>query len=576
MCYSHDALEFDLPTPTVHIRKKMISDNPVAAAQVFDRVSRAFFAVIAGIHLDNYTRRRATVDRLLVSSGDNYVGAFGKLNAAYGVIEAQSSSSLHTHFHLWGQFDHAVVGRWIHHEGFRKEVTDLIDRVVTARMPAHIVEKENDAERTVIGSEPYPTAETLNDDSAHVRFRLNSHRHTFTCWKQNKYCCRMCLPQPEAPFTYFAEIVGITNSSNEVVPVQKFPESIPGNEVISMPQPTDNERPVDPLETRTIAFGLGRSSGVEQMQVETNKLTSSLLRCNTSMQPLVSPSQAKAAMFYSSKYCSKDPFELSSTLSLFQQAQIALRKYGSSAEDAGTASRNAKILLQKVLNKIGNIEVSAQQAADAMLGNDSFFSSHKFRFIFIWDGLRQIKLRQRLKSDMQVDELFSSDDDGSDHGDREPASIEINREGKIVTLTQFEQYLYRGEQLKEVSLYDYVACIRMIKVKQRKMVDGTDKKSDVCGKGRKPLKRYPFEGDGCPDTSFAQVVTPSPSIPQIVGVAPPCYPGNRPDSSADLETTRKWTIEAETFVRFYSYLFLSWDSKFDQRDLTLPNLRVLA
>ena len=98
MCYSHDVLEFELPA--VHIRTKMISDNPVAAAQVFDRVCRAFFAVIAGIHLDNYTGRRATVDRLLVSSGDNYVGAFGKLNAAYGVIEAQSSSSLHTHFHL--------------------------------------------------------------------------------------------------------------------------------------------------------------------------------------------------------------------------------------------------------------------------------------------------------------------------------------------------------------------------------------------------------------------------------------------------------------------------------------------
>ena len=119
------------------------------------------------------------------------------------------------------------------------------------------------------------------------------------------------------------------------------------------------------------------------MQVETNKLTSSLLRCKTSMQPLVTPSQAKAAMFYSSKYCSKGPFELSSTLSLFHQAQIAMRKYGSSASDAGTASRNAKCLLQKVLNKIGNIEVSAQQAADAMLGNDSFFSTHEFRFVFI-------------------------------------------------------------------------------------------------------------------------------------------------------------------------------------------------
>ena len=121
------------------------------------------------------------------------------------------------------------------------------------------------------------------------------------------------------------------------------------------------------------------------------------------MQPLVTPSQAKSAMFYSSKYCSKDPFQLSSALSLFHQAQIAMRKYGSSATDAGTASRNAKCLLQKVLNKIGNIEVSAQQAADAMLGNDSFFSTHKFRYVFIWDVLKRINIIRASERRMNED-----------------------------------------------------------------------------------------------------------------------------------------------------------------------------
>lgn len=31
-----------------------------------------------------------------------------------------------------------------------------------------------------------------------------------------------------------------------------------------------------------------------------------------------------------------------------------------------------RLFLQKVLDKVGNIEVSARQAADAMLGNESF------------------------------------------------------------------------------------------------------------------------------------------------------------------------------------------------------------
>ena len=202
----------------------------------------------------------------------------------------------------------------------------------------------------------------------------------------------MCMPRPETPETYIAHLGRDPAFTDEIMPTRKISGSAPGNEIISPPPPYDPERPIDPEETRVLGFGLGRSSKIEQMQVETNKLTSSLLRCNTSMQPLVTPTQAKAAMFYTSKYCSKDPFELSSTLSLFHQAQISMRKYGSTASDAGTASRNAKCLLQKVLNKIGNIEISAQQAADAMLGNESFFTTHKFRFVFIWDVLQRIRI----------------------------------------------------------------------------------------------------------------------------------------------------------------------------------------
>ena len=99
MCYSRPDEE-QVELPPVHTRTRLITNNPVAAACVFDRVMRAFFSVIAGIPLDDFTGKRAKVDRLLFATKDDYVGVFGRLYAAYGVIEAQSSSSLHTHFHL--------------------------------------------------------------------------------------------------------------------------------------------------------------------------------------------------------------------------------------------------------------------------------------------------------------------------------------------------------------------------------------------------------------------------------------------------------------------------------------------
>ena len=188
------------------------------------------------------------------------------------------------------------------------------------------------------------------------------------------------------------------------------------------------------------------------MQVETNKLTSSLLRCNTSMQALVTPTQAKAAMFYTSKYCSKDPFQLSSTLSLFHQAQISMRKWGSTAADAGTASRNAKCLLQKVLNKIGNIEVSAQQAADAMIGNDSFFSTHTFRYVFIWDVLKRVREARASESRANDDNGSSTDDEDDADSDVQAENIVVDGDGNVTAMTQYHQYMNKGKHLKHLPL----------------------------------------------------------------------------------------------------------------------------
>ena len=319
-------------------------------------------------------------------------------------------------------------------------------------MPSHLVEKEKEKQKLSVGVEDYPTAAGLDEDSAHVRYRLNTHTHSFTCWKHNVHSCRMCMPQPEAPETYVAHLDRNPAFVDVLMPMRKFKGSVPGHEIISPPPPEDTERPIDAEEERILGFGLRRTSKIEQMQVETNKLTSSLLRCNTSMQALVTPTQAKAAMFYTSKYCSKDPFQLSSTLSLFHQAQLSMRKWGSTAADAGTASRNAKCLLQKVLNKIGNIEVSAQQAADAMLGNDSFFSTHKFRYVFIWDVLKRVREARASERRANDDNGSLSDDEDDAISDVQAENIVVDGDGNVTAMTQYHQYLYRGNHLNNLPL----------------------------------------------------------------------------------------------------------------------------
>ena len=155
----------------------------------------------------------------------------------------------------------------------------------------------------------------------------------------------------------------------------------PADKLIPPLPPMSERSVVYPSENRFLGFGMKRRNEREQYQVECNELSTSLLRCNTSMQPLVSPSQAKSAAYYAANYVSKDPFELTSCLPLLYQGQLEIRKYGSNSEDAGSASRNAIILIQKLLHKVNKIEVSAQQAASAMLGYDSFFFIPRFQFL---------------------------------------------------------------------------------------------------------------------------------------------------------------------------------------------------
>ena len=45
------------------------------------------------------------------------------------------------------------------------------------------------------------------------------------------------------------------------------------------------------------------------------------------------------------------------------------------------------------------------------------------------------------------------------------------------------------------------------------------------------------------------------AIPQFVGHAPPSYPGNKPDHTADAATLQKWSKEAKLFVQCTTIYF---------------------
>lgn len=126
-----------------------------------------------------------------------------------------------------------------------------------------------------------------------------------------------------------------------------------------------------------------------QYVVETNKVVSALMRCNTNVAPLGCLQQAKAVLMYISTYITKNRAPLTQALALLPQAIDDASSRVSVADDAGTSSRFTCNTLQRVLNLLtaANGEFSASQACYTLLGGKSCISSAKFTYIHVKDAL---------------------------------------------------------------------------------------------------------------------------------------------------------------------------------------------
>ena len=599
-----------------HKRDREIMKNPVAAAQVFEITMRAFFTILMGIPLHHLRGKKSDFSRLLKKNEVEFVGAYGRIRAVYGVIEAQGSGGLHLHFHAWGVLDHSRMARFLHDPKFRLQVTNFIDKIVTCRIPERVVQQEKEAPRRVIAAEKYPNEASLVLDAATCRYYLQNHRHAATCWKRkNCATCRMAYKRMISHLTYITELIAVKdNSTGKWLPERRFPLDEDGQEKISPPLPIQRTTPVDPFDERITGFGMARTNQLEQYQVEANDITTSLLRCNTSMQPLIAPSQAKSSSYYAAKYVSKDPYELSTSLPFLYQAQQELRKFGSQADDSGQSDRNLKVLLQKVLHKVNKIEVSSQQAACAMLGYDSYYASHDFSYCFVWDAVK--RLHEFENSDVPTStESVSSDEDNSDTSNslqsddenmvqevvkknfaknlKYNGKLTVNKKGKVITINQFVRYINKGPHFADYPLYDYSGIVRH----HSNLKKNGDKSSTNSKRGRNSSKVYKYVGDQstcCPDDSFGQTIGQKFCIPIIPGPAPPTYPGDKPeppwanhnlqqkgleeDNHEKKHFERKmriWNKKAKIFVEFYSLLLLPWDERLDPRDPSNPELQIL-
>ena len=184
------------------------------------------------------------------------------------------------------------------------------------------------------------------------------------------------------------------------------------------------------------------------------------------MNFIAASGSAQSAIFYISKYMSKNPTAAKSILPLVYSAVSKRKLYPSIAPDAGSPKRNATHLTQIVLNLLnGGDECSDQMAASAVCNLSSYISSHSFTNLYAVDFMNYVETGGKsLQDDVNCldEEDFESEEDSkpdigevqdSDYGQgarpiREKLSEDVGGFVKISIVRDINDYIHRGVHLQ--------------------------------------------------------------------------------------------------------------------------------
>ena len=420
-----------------------------------------------------------------------------------------------------------VIATWIHDddvnaEKWEKELPQLNQRCALREVPRKM------------------NLLKLGSFAKRIMYRVQYHgKCSFTCFKSQGFTdrCRLAKPSKKSQKTTILSLRKNRALSGDIlIPIRDEiidPPPIIGN--LSIPIPDSRVHWVDHK----------RLTIVDGNLVDGNTFLSGAIGWNTSVNFIAAPGSAQSAIYYISRYMSKNPTQAKSILPLVYTAVSKRKLYPSKAEDSGSSKRNATYLTQIVLNLLnGGDECADQMAASAVYNLPSFMSSHSFVNLYAVDFINYIKSGGKsLREEVNIldEEDFDSEDDNSPK--REEDLVDINtgygqgarpiREklseddggGVRVTIVRdIDDYLNRGEELREfspgLSPWIYKSLIRRV---SKKSIENQSK--TAVHAGAQKSKTFKFDPEHPLSHSHIQRLNMKPLIVKLVGRGMPKDPG---------------------------------------------------
>ena len=183
----------------------------------------------------------------------------------------------------------------------------------------------------------------------------------------------------------------------------------------------------------------------------------------------------KAVIYYITDYITKSQLK---THVAFAALELAVKKLNDNENEYDLATTRAKRLLQKcAYAMVSHQELSAQQVCSYLMDFEDHFTSHEYRNIF-WKSFEiyvdwVLPLIAPDDSESHTEETngdctdhFENDDQGEpEEGDE--VGVTTNIAGEIVPKNgQVLDYMRRGDALRQISLWEYVAGIHKLTKKR--------------------------------------------------------------------------------------------------------------
>lgn len=476
----------ELPIPSLALRAAIVNANPALAAWYYKLIVETFFSVLVGMAPEDGLRAAPPPLRTRRNGILSLPLAFG------AVTETQGRGTLHIHTVVFTVLSPALMQRLLGDPEMRQRVCTKVDSIIRCHLPDPIWTADVLAERDRLRS-PATVIPYGNWGDAHLLARMvNVHSHTITCHKSvvGNVMCRLLMPRAEHVLqTCFLRIR--YNSQANTFDIEYFLEGreppLPDPDPLYNPA-ADSRRILMLLQHRpTVGGGPAEPGrpGPNGFVVSLSELITSLYKCNTDVEVLALPQESLCAMWYLSKYLSKDAVALANVLSLLHKARADIAVRPSVAEDSGQPRRTAQHLLSRIINLAsGAQEVSSQMACAALLGMDSFVCSHKFWYAFAWAAVQYVM--QQLGDDDADPEHDEDEDEGEEDGASddfaepagrdddleagvpEPGDAPLHRAagGQLISVPQHIHYAFRGEPLREYSFYEYCAAVLVIPIRR--------------------------------------------------------------------------------------------------------------